>query len=368
MSAHHGEVKATEAVETAEGVEANGESAGTGRGWVRIAGRVVLLLIGGLSLYLLAPKLISVFASWPQLKALKPGWFALGVGFEVMSYVALWTMQRVALHTTGWFSVGATQLASGAVGSIVPGGAATAGAVAYKMLVKSGIRSADVGSGLATSTIASTAAVCALPVLALPGIIGGAPAPDGLLQALYVGVAAFVAVALLAAAAFGWDGPLLIVGGAARWVIRLVRHDAAADLPERLIAQRDRMKDTFGRRWQIAVTGAVGKVGFDYLALVCCLAAVGVRPNPSLVLLAYVGGALLALIPITPGGLGFVEAGLTGLLAAAGVGGQAALVATLAYRLVSFWIPLPAGGIAYLLFRRRYGSESDESATSVTTP
>ncbi len=92
------------------------------------------------------------------------------------------------------------------------------------------------------------------------------------------------------------------------------------------------------------------------------------RPNPSLVLLAYVGGALLAQIPITPGGLGFVEAGLTGLLAAAGVNGQDALVATLAYRLVSFWLPLPIGGIAYLLFQHRYGSDPDESATSVTVP
>ena len=92
------------------------------------------------------------------------------------------------------------------------------------------------------------------------------------------------------------------------------------------------MKVTFGRRWHVALTGAVGKVGFDYLALVCCLAAVGARPDPSLVLLAYVAGALLALIPITPGGLGFVEAGLTGMLTAAGVGAQEALVSTLAYR------------------------------------
>jgi uncharacterized protein (TIRG00374 family) len=361
MNAHPGDVEAASA-------EATGTAAGAGHGWLRIAGRIALLLIGGLSLYLLAPKLMSVFTSWPELKTLKPGWIALALGFEVMSYVALWAMQRVALHTTGWFSVGAAQLASGAVGSIVPGGAATAGAVAYRMLTRAGIGATDVSSGLAASAIASTAAVCALPVLALPGIIGGAPAPDGLLSALYVGVAAFVAVALLAAAAFGWDRPLLIVAAAARWVIRLVRHDAAADLPEHLIAQRDRMKKTFGRRWQIAVTGAVGKVGFDYLALVCCLAAVGVRPSPSLVLLAYVGGALLALIPITPGGLGFVEAGLTGLLAAAGIGGQDALVATLAYRLVSFWLALPAGGIAYLLFQRRYGSPPDESATSVTAP
>ena len=129
------------------------------------------------------------------------------------------------------------------------------------------------------------------------------------------------------------------------------------------------MKETFGRRWHVALTGAVGKVGFDYVALVCCLAAVGARPHPSLVLLAYVAGALLALIPITPGGLGFVEAGLTGLLTAAGSRARSRRSSsTLAYRLVSFWLPMPAGGIAYLLFRRRYEPEPDESSTSNTVP
>jgi uncharacterized protein (TIRG00374 family) len=343
-------------------------AAADGHRWLGIAGRIFMLLLGGLSLYLLAPKLMSVLTSWPELKTLKPGWLLLALGFEMMSYLSLWAMQRVALHTTSWFSVGTSQLASGAVGGVVPGGAATAGAVAYQMLTKAGVATTDVGAGLAASAVASTAAVCAMPILALPGILGGAAAPDGLLQALYVGVAAFVAVAVLAAAAFAWDKPLLITGRAARWVIRRVRRDAAADLPEHLLAQRDRMKTTFGRRWQVALTGAIGKVGFDYLALVCCLGAVGVRPNPSLVLLAYIAGALLAQIPITPGGLGFVEAGLTGMLVAAGVSGQDALVATLAYRLVSFWLPLPVGGIAYLLFRRRYGSLPGDSSTSVTAP
>jgi hypothetical protein len=38
----------------------------------------------------------------------------------------------------------------------------------------------------------------------------------------------------------------------------------------------------------------------------------------------------------------------------AGVGATDAAVATLAYRLVSFWLPIPAGGVGWLLFRRRY--------------
>jgi len=193
-------------------------------------------------------------------------------------------------------------------------------------------------------------------------------APRGLIQTAYVGIGGFVAVAVLSAVAFGWDRPLLIVGRAARWLIQRVRHGSAADLPEHLLEQRDRMKKTFGQRWYVALVSAVGKVGFDYVALVCCLAAVGVRPHASLVLLAYVGGALLALIPVTPGGLGFVEAGLTGLLTAAGVAAQQALVSTLAYRLVAFWVPLPAGGVAYGLFQRRYGAEPEESSTSNAVP
>jgi uncharacterized protein (TIRG00374 family) len=71
------------------------------------------------------------------------------------------------------------------------------------------------------------------------------------------------------------------------------------------------------------------------------------------------------MIPITPGGLGFVEAGLVGALTLAGVPAQDALVATLAYRLVSYWLPLPAGLGAYIAFRVRYGSLGEEAPEHV---
>ena len=183
-------------------------------GW-QIAKRIIGLIITALSLYLLAPKVLSVLASWPQLKTLKPGWLALAVLFELMSYLSLWSMLRVALHATSWFAVATSQLASGAVGSIVPGGAATAGAVAYRMLTKAGVRSGDVASGLAASSIATTTVTLAMPLLALPAIIGGVAAPRGLVETAYVGIGGFVAVAILSAVGFSWDRPLLI-GGARR--------------------------------------------------------------------------------------------------------------------------------------------------------
>jgi uncharacterized protein (TIRG00374 family) len=107
-------------------------------------------------------------------------------------------------------------------------------------------------------------------------------------------------------------------------------------------------------RWWEASLAIAGKLGFDYLSL---LAAVGARgdPHPSLVLLAFAAAQILSMIPITPGGLGFVEAGLTAMLTLAGIPAGEAVLATLIYRLASYWLPALVGPVAYLLFRRRYG-------------
>jgi hypothetical protein len=99
-----------------------------------------------------------------------------------------------------------------------------------------------------------------------------------------------------------------------------------------------------------------GRLGFDFCCLLAALRATSADPRPSLVLLAYAATGVVALVPITPGGLGLVEASLGGLLILAGVHGGDAFLATLLYRLASYWLPLLAGPPAYLLFRHRYGA------------
>ena len=327
--------------------------------------RGVLLVLAGISLYLLAPGLIAIFGSWHDLKNMKPRWLAAAHGFEVMSYVSLWEVQRIALRTPSWFAVGTSQLVGNAIGNVVPGGGAAASAFSYRYLVRAGVDSGSIASGITASWLATTSAMLALPILAVPAVLGGVAAPKGLVQAALIGAAAFVGVVALGTCALLWDRPLLAAGRAARWVVSHVsKKRDVSRLPERLLEQRDAVRVAFGSRWLFGVTAAVGKWGFDYLALICCLAALDSRPNPSLVLLAYAGASLLGMIPITPGGLGFVETGLTGMLALAGVGAQAAAVATLAYRLISFWLPLPAGGVAALLHRHRYGSEAPPKGSS----
>jgi len=337
-----------------------------GKPW-RVIFRVLLLLVTAVSLYLLFPSLVDVFTQWRSLGELDPWWLLLAVLFETTSFTALWELQRIALRTPSWFAVGTAQLAGNAAGSVIPGGAATAGAFSYRMLVRAGVRGEDVAGGLTAVAVANTTTILAFPVLALPAILGGLPAPHGLLQAAYVGAGAFVLAVGGGSAAFLWDRPLREVGRAIDAVLRLLpsKRDAHGS-GERLVAQRDGLREAFGARWPIALCAIVGKPAFDYLGLLCCLAAVGARPDPSLVVLAYSAGSLLSLIPFTPGGLGFVEAGLTGLLTLAGTSAHQAVVATLAYRLLTFWLPLPLGGIAYLLHRRRYGT--DDASASATSP
>jgi len=121
-----------------------------------------------------------------------------------------------------------------------------------------------------------------------------------------------------------------------------------------------------GRKWRLAAVLTAGRLGFDYGCLLAVLRATGAGPRPSPVLLAYAAAGIVALFPLTPGGLGVVEASLSGLVILAGVHPGDALLASLAYRVASYWLPLLAGPPAYLLFRHRYGRPVPRHATPGT--
>jgi putative heme transporter len=334
-----------------------------GRGELRrtLIKRGLFLLVTGVSLYLLAPSLLDVFASWRDVRTLDPAWVGIAIGVEAVSFVAVWELQRIVLRTPSWFAVGTSQLTGNAFGRIVPGGMATAGALQYRMIVQAGVPGATAASGLTATSVIGFATMLALPVLAIPAVLGGVKAPEGLLQSAYLGAAVFVLMMGAGAAVLLSDKPLALVARVVGWIMaRLGKAARARGLREKLLHERDAIRVAVGPHWRRALVAAVGRWAFDYLALLAVLRAVGAEPDPSLVLLAFVAAQLLGMIPLTPGGLGFVEAGLTGLLRAAGVDGGDAVVATFAYRLVSFWLPLPFGLGSWWLFRRRYGRVTEE--------
>ena len=324
---------------------------------VTIARHGLLLVVTGVSLYLLAPALLEVFGAFDQLDDINPLWFVGMIALQVGSYACMWEVQRLAIRSRGWQPVITSQLASNAFGRVVPGGIAAAGAMQYAMLVRAGVPGAAAASGMTASSVLVFGTLLALPLLAVPAIVTGAAVDPGLVHAAIAGAIVFLAMFAVGAACIVWDRPLELIGRAAQSVRNriLSRRAPLTGLPARLIRERDIVLDVLGRKWWQALLGAAGRWVLDYLTLLAALYAVGAHPRASLVLLAFFAAQLLGTLPLTPGGLGFVEAGLTGTLALAGVGAAASVVATLAYRLVSFWLPIPAGGVAAFLHRRHYG-------------
>src|SRR5206468_1933121 len=107
--------------------------------------------------------------------------------------------------------------------------------------------------------------IFALPVFALPEILGGTPVPHGLVEATWLGLVALV----VTFAAFGLflltDRPLRWFARQIQRVLNLLRPGVRAgrrprstDLPERLVAQRDQVRSTLQERWWVALLAALG--------------------------------------------------------------------------------------------------------------
>ena len=320
--------------------------------------RGLLLAVTAISLYLLAPAIIGVFGAFDELDEISPLWFVAMLGLQVGSFGCMWGILRLAVRIHRWRPVILSQLAANSFARIVPGGPATVGAVQYSMLVRAGVPSAAAASGITASALVVFATLLALPLLALPAILTGVAVNPNLTRAALAGAIVFVLMVALGAASVIWDRPLELIGRAAQGLRNRLRpkREPLTELPARLLHERDIVVGVLGRQWWEALLLAAGRWVLDYLTLIAALYALGATPRPSLVLLAFCTASLLGNMPLTPGGLGFVEAGLTGTLALAGVGAGAAVVATLAYRLVSFWLPIPAGAVAAVMHRRRYGS------------
>jgi putative heme transporter len=326
--------------------------------------RGVVLAVTAVSLYIVFPSLLTVFNAWPQLGDVQPWWFVVVVLLEVASFASLWLLLRVAFRTRTWFDVASSQLASNAASRIVPGGAASGSVVQASMLIGSGYPPASVGAALGATGLLTTGMLLALPALALPAVVTGGPLAPQLELGLIVSLVVALLLVALGFAVLKWDRVVNAVARAIGFLTALLhrRSDKHA-VASRIIAERDAVAAAFSGRWLQALASAAGNRMFDYATLVAALLAVGAHIRPSLVLVAYVGAVALGLVPITPGGLGFVETGLTSLLVLAGVPTDQALAGTLLYRLASYWLPIPLGAVAWAGWRAHPAARRSQPST-----
>lgn len=321
--------------------------------WVK---QGVFLALGVTALYLFSPQILEVVTSAERIRTIRPAWFLVMVVLELLSFTCVWWLIRIVLPEVSWFVASTSQLVANAVSRIF-GGAASGGATLYRMLSVSGVSHGKAAGALAATSILSTAALFAIPATSFLMAVLGAPVPESLWPAAVAGGVLFTLLVFFGWLALVFDRPLIALGKgldrASRSISRRIGRQWSV-APERLISERDRLVEVLGPRWGRAVTAAALNWAFDYLALVAALYAVGADPRLSLVLLAYSGAAVLSMIPITPGGLGFVEAGLWWLLVVSGISSQDALLATAAWRFVSLWLPILCGPPALVAHRWRF--------------
>jgi uncharacterized protein (TIRG00374 family) len=319
----------------------------------RIVMRVVFLLVTLVAFYFVLPGLLATFDALPRLRDVYPAWFVVVLLLECGSFVCLWELQRIALRTSSWFAIAASHTAANAVNRAVPGGVAAGGAVQLRMLHTAGFDIPTATTALTATGLLSTGILFALPVFALP-MLPFVAINEQLVEGAILAVVLFLVLLAFSALLIRSDRAIARVGRIVGWAAARFHLGDADDLARRIVESRDVVRDALRDSWRRAVPAAAANQLLDYLALQASLLAVGADIDPLLVLLAFVTAATLSMIPITPGGLGFVEAGLTGVLTLAGASADEAVLATLLYRLFSYWLPIPVGLGASIWFSRRY--------------
>ena len=115
---------------------------------------------------------------------------------------------------------------------------------------------------------------------------------------------------------------------------------------------------------------SIAKWSLDLTVLTLAVRAVGGTTPLAAIALSYAAVNLLNSIPLTPGGIGLVEGGITATLTAFGLDLGSATAATLTYRLVAYWLPLAATIPVALtqLAIARPGERSTSGASPVPAP
>lgn len=310
---------------------------------------------------LVLPQLGGARDALDTVSGISPALIALAVALEIGAIVTYAQLTRALLTPTSRPSLGVASgvvLASLGVNHVVPGGAATTAAVNYRLFGLAGVPRPELALVLGLQAIGSAVVLNLLLWLALLISI-----PTTGLHPIYVTAAALGAIVMLL---FG-AGVLALLHGQdhlGRWARRASDRIPKLE-PERVdqvlteLATQLRQLGADQRRLLTAIGLAAANWLLDAAALWVFLSAFGHTPHVVGLLVAYGLAYVIGAIPVTPGGLGVIEAVLIPTLVGFGTPASVAAVGVVAYRLVNFWLPIPTGFAAYVLVERSLSGRSD---------
>ena len=316
--------------------------------------------------YILLPELASARREAHQLSQLNIIWLILGALLEVAALVAYTQLTHTVLSPGApdrWriFRINMWALA---ISHTLPGGQVPGTAASYKLLTDADVSGSTAAFGLATQGIGSAvvlnvifwlALLISIPLQGYNPLYGFAAILGVLLLAIFAGVIFFLTRGEKQASIF-----LKKVANR----LPFVRAETVTSLVQKVA---DRMKILFTSSDLLMKAGGWAAANWllDCASLYVFLLAFGAHVSPIDVLVAYGLANILAVIPITPSGLGVIEITVIAILKTFGVPSGIAAAGVLSWRLVNFWLPIPFGGASYLSLR--FGHPRMATAKAITS-
>ena len=308
-----------------------------------------LVLFVAIVYYATATVIPGVRKSAGELRSVNSLLLLLGLGLEISALYAYSLLTKAALgesgHQVSSWRLFRIQMSTKALSNVVPGGSAAGSALGYRLMTLSGIPGPDAGFALATAGLGSAVVLNLIFWAALIVSIPIRGVNPGYATAAVVGIvlmllAGFLVVGLLE----GQRRAERVI----RWVSRRLRlNDDRAAAGVRQVGMRldDLVSD---RQLLLRVVGwAAANWLLDAGALWVFLRAFGASTDVDALLVSFGLVNVLAVIPILPGGLGIIDAGLPVALTGFGLTKSVAVLGTATYRLAQFFFPILLGAVFY---------------------
>jgi uncharacterized membrane protein YbhN (UPF0104 family) len=305
------------------------------------------------------PRVANYGAVWTVITGLSAVWIAAlaAVGIvNVLTFAPPWV---AALPGLRFLDALVMTQASTTASNVLPGGDAIGMAVSYSMLRRWGFRVEQVAIATAAFSIWNVIAnvLFAVAGVALLGLGGES---NALLStaALIGGIVGALLIAGLVLVMRDERYARLIGAGLARIASgarRLVRRPPVTGWPDRLAEFRHEALGLVRRRWLSLTLATLAGHLSVFVVLLVALRSVGVPAGAvgfEEVFAAWALVRIIQSIPITPGGLGVVELGLTGALVGFGGHRVDVVAAVLVYRVLTYVPPIAIGGVCLLVWRR----------------
>jgi uncharacterized protein (TIRG00374 family) len=242
---------------------------------------------------------------------------------------------------------------------IAPGGAAVGVALAYAILRGWRFAGSSVGLAVAVTGIWNQLALLAFPAVSL-ALLTLQQEKNGLLQTVAtIAFAVFVVAAAGFAAALSTPKLARLIGEMAaslvNWVLRLFRRGPVGWSGDSFVRFRNQAIGLLRHRWLVLTLSTLAGQLSVFLLFLVSLRVLGVSAAEVSAVEAFAAWSLTRLLgslPITPGGIGVVEVGLTTALVGFGGGNAEVVAAVLVYRFLSIVPTLLIGLIAGAMWRR----------------